>query len=65
MDEMNLSEQVKAAKEECEEKIYAALKEFEDETGFIVSELALCEEQGLNRFGCPSFVRFVNIKLGI
>lgn len=65
MNEMNLSEQVKAAKEECEQKIYATLKEFEDETGFIVSELEICDEQGLNRFGCPSIIRYVNIKLGI
>ena len=62
MKEMNLKEQLDAAKSDCERMILKAIELFEKETGFVIESISLChgtEEIG----GNWTFVRYININV--
>lgn len=63
MEEMNLKEQLDAAKNDCEKMILKAIELFEKETGFVIESISLCH--GTEEIcGNSTFVRYININVG-
>ena len=63
MEEMNLKEQLAAAKNECERMILKAIELFEKETGFVIESISLCHGNE-EICGNSTFVRYININVG-